>query len=513
MPPARYACRFASTALLLSLGLASPAAAGTLAVTSTTPARNAGNVTTSTTIVVHFNMALQTASITSSSFRAWGKWSGPRTGAFAFSNGNQTLTFTPSRPFSAGEAVYFLLANTVTAADSSPFRAGGYASQFTTAVVVTPADFQEIDTISVRTTPGEGTRLYGGSGADLDNDGWLDYVGANEDSGDLRVLMNRDDGSGLYHPFLQPPTETDLGPSPNEVADYDNDGFQDVATANYIPSTVSVVLGDGDGTFSLQQSVSVANTPHGLATLDVDGDGDLDLVTANEAANNLSRLLNNGSGVFGAATHFEGGGDGEYALTAGDMNNDGIMDLVLGTRDDQQIHVLTGNGNGTFSHASNRSAGGLTWMVAVGDVNGDGHLDVASANSQSNNGSILLGNGNGTLQAAATIATSGHMVATDLGDLDGDGDLDWVLSSFGGGRWHVYTNNGAGAFTQVDEIFATSNASCATLYDFDNDGDLDMALADEIADEVKLIQNSGGPGLFADGFETGDTAAWSLTVP
>ncbi len=513
MSPSRRFFSLAPALLLLGLVLASPALAGTLTVTSTTPARNANNVSTSTTIALTFNLPLQTSSITASSFRVWGKWSGPRSGAFAFTNGNQTLTFTPSRPFSAGEIVYYLLATTVTAADTSPLRSGGYAFQFTTVVAPSELDLVEIDTVSVRTTPGEGTRLYGGSGADFDNDGWLDYVGANEDSGDLRVLMNRDDGSGLYHPFLQPPTDIDLGPSPNEVADYDNDGFQDVATANYSPSTVSVVLGHGDGTFGPQQSIPVGTTPHGLATLDVDGDGDLDLITANESANNMSRMLNNGSGVFGAASSFEGGGNGEYPVTAGDMNNDGLMDLVLGTRNDSQIHILTGNGNGTFTHASNRSAGGLTWMVAVGDVNGDGNLDVASANSQSNNGSILLGNGDGTLDAAVTVSTSGHMVATDLGDLDGDGDLDWVLSSFGGGRWHVYTNNGSGTFTEVEEIFATSNASCATLYDFDNDGDLDMALADEIADEVKLIQNSGGPSIFADGFETGDTAAWSQTVP
>ena len=288
MSLARLSCPAIAALSLFCLGLASPAAAGTLTVTSTTPAKNAGNVAVTTTIVVNFNLALQTSSITSSSFRAWGKWSGPRSGAFAYSNGNQTLTFTPNRPFSAGEIVYFLLANTVTAADSSPLRAGGYASQFTTVVVPSALDLAEIDTISVRTTPGEGTRLYGGSGADFDNDGWLDYVGANEDSGDLRVLMNRDDGSGLYHPFLQPPTDIDLGPSPNEVADYDNDGFQDVATANFSPSTVSVVLGDGDGTFGPQQSIPVGTTPHGLATLDVDGDGDLDLITANESANNLS---------------------------------------------------------------------------------------------------------------------------------------------------------------------------------------------------------------------------------
>lgn len=497
---------------LLALGLASlPAAAGTLTVTSTTPARNATNIAGNTTISVTFDRALQTGSVTASSFRVNGRMSGPIPGTRTFSNANQTVTWTGSRPFKAGDLVTVNLANTLTAADASPLRQGGFAFQFTVETGSAQRIFDPVNTYSVRTTPGSGTRLYGASAVDLDMDGWVDLATVNEDSGDVRVLMNSADTTG-YDPFLQPPPMIGLGGSPNEAGDFNNDGKPDVATANYAVSTVSILLGDGDGTFAPEQSRSVGSTPHGLAALDVDGDADLDLVTANEGANNLSLLLNNGSGSFGAATNFEGGGSGEYPVAAADMNNDGIFDLVVGTRNDQQVHVLLGNGNGTFTHHSNRAGGGLPWMIQLGDVNGDGNVDVSMANGQSNNGSILLGNGDGTLQAAQTYLNTGHMVATDLGDLDGDGDLDWVLSSFGAGEWYVLVNNGAGAFTLMDTIPATNNASCAFLLDFDDDGDLDVSLFDEIADEIKLLRNRSSL-LFGDGFETGNTSAWTLTQP
>lgn len=489
-----------------------PAWAGTLAVTSTTPARHAGNVARDTTIAIHFNMPLNIATLTAANFRVSGRTRGTTPGSLAFSNGNQTLTFTPDVPFPAGEAVSVLLSHFVAAADGSPLRAAGYATQFLVVAGANPMSFSEIDEVSV-VTNGNQTRLYGGSPADLDNDGWVDYVGVNEVSHDVRVLMNRADGSGLVFPVLEPPSPVGVEASPNEAADFNNDGFMDIATCNSSSNNVSILLGNGDGTFDPQQVVAVASAPHGLAALDVDGDADLDLVSANEGGGNLSLMLNNGSGVFGASAAFDPTpSGGHYGLVAGDMNHDGILDLVVGTRSDNQLHVLSSNGNGTFALGSSRPLGGMPWMLALGDVNGDGNLDLATANGQTDNGSILLGNGNGTLQAAVLSSFDGQMVATDLGDLDGDGDLDWVTSSFGAGRWYVLTNNGAGVFTEVLEIFATNNASCTSIYDFDNDGDLDLALADEIADTVKLVQNSGGPSIFEDGFEAGNVAGWTTCI-
>jgi hypothetical protein len=495
-PGPRAARTLATGALLLA---ALPAAAGTLQVESTSPGRHQARVSRTASIRVTFDRPIQTASITPASFRAFGRWSGLVSGPFTFSDGDRTVTLTHARPFSAGEPVFVNLARTITGTDGSPLRSAGHAFQFGIATRAAFREFTEIDTLVVRTNPGTVTRAYGGLASDLDLDGWLDLAIVNEISTDLRVFMNRADGTGLYDPFLQPTTPIGDQASPNEPADFNNDGWPDAVTANVTDGTVSIVLGKGDGTFFPQQVVAVGGAPHGIAVLDVDGDADPDIVTANTTGNNLSRLLNNGSGVFGAATNFDGGGSGEYSLGAGDMDNDGIFDLVVGTRNDQMIRVLLGNGDGTFDPPLSQGAGGLTWMIALGDVDGDLDLDVATANGASNNGAILKGNGNGTLGPAAVASTSGSMVGSDLGDLDGDGDLDWALSSFGGSRWHLLENDGSGTMAPDQEIPAPANASCAIFLDFDNDEDLDLALVDEVADVVLLMANAGDV-IFADGF-------------
>ncbi len=499
--------------LLLAAGLsaaaAAPAGAGELTVVSTAPPRHAGGVAASTAISITFDRALAPASVTPASLRAFGRSSGAVAGAFTFSPDVRTVTLTPGRPFAPGETVWVNLAETLTAADASTLRGAGYAFQFMIAAAPAARDFEEIDVLDVRTSPGSGTRAYGGFATDLDLDGWIDLGIVNEDSADLRVFMNRADGSGLYDPFLVPPSPIGDIASPNEAADFDNDGFTDAATSNSGDGTVSIVLGDGDGTFGPQQVVPVGTQPHGLAVLDVDGDADLDIVIANTQGNDLTPLINNGAGVFAAGADFESGGNGEYGLAAGDMDNDGILDLVVGTRNDEEVQVLRGNGNGTFTNVESIDSGGTGWMVALGDLDGDGDLDVTAAGGAASNGSILLGDGAGNLGPAALYPTSGLTIATDLGDLDGDGDLDWALASFSGGRWHLYTNNGNGTMTFDQEIFAPSNASCSITVDFDRDGDLDLALVDEIADTVALMQNSGGGLVFSDGFESGDVTAWS----
>jgi hypothetical protein len=469
---------------------------GELQVVSTSPLRNKVGVRATTVVSVTFGSPVQTATVNTSSFRVHGRWSGRADGVLSFSNGGRTVTLEPARDFSAGETVYVNLARSILATDGSPLRNAGYAFQFTVlarARVTTPPGpiaFTQIGTLVVRSTPNVTTRAYGGLGSDFDRDGWLDLAIVNEDSGDLRVFKNRDDGSGLYEPFLQPPTPIGHVASPNEPGDFNNDGFPDAATGNVSDDTVSILLGHGDGTFEPQQVVAVGGAPHGLAVLDADGDGDPDIATANTNGNNVSLLLNNGNGVFGPATSFDSGGNGEYSLGAGDMNNDGIDDLVVGTRNDQMIHVLRGNGNGTFTHVSGRPAGGSTWQLALGDVDRDGNLDVATGNGGSGNGAILKGVGDGTLGAAAVVTPGGSIVASDLGDLDGDGDLDWVMSSFGSARWFLYRNDGAGVMTLAQSFTAPAAASCSVFLDFDNDRDLDLALVDEIADVVHLMRNN-----------------------
>src|SRR5262245_44456054 len=464
-------------------------------VVSTVPARNTMAPAT-TAISITFDEPLLTSSITSSSFRVFGRASGTASGTIAFSNGNATLTLTPSHPFSAGERVLINLSHDVRAADSTPLRSAGYAFEFTVRSAPAGMNFETIDVMSNRTggSGGPQTRIYGALQADLDRDGWIDLATVNEVSADVRVFMNRADGSGLYEPFLAP-VGIGVESSPNEPGDFDNDGKMDIAVSATQSGGVWIALGNGDGTFKTPQAVLTGDQPHGVAVLDVDGDGDMDIVDALVGDDTFALLINDGAGVFADPTYFPAGCHRPWGLATADMNDDGIVDLVAGCVQDERAAVSLGNGDGTFTAAASQDAGGTPWQVAVGDVDGDGKVDAALANAFTNDqgGALLRGNGDGTLDAPVFVSMPGHTPASDLGDLDGDGDLDWILSSFGGGVWRIYVNDGNGNFSFGQDIPAPSNPSCAVMLDFDNDGDIDLALSDEIADVVTLAQNASGP--------------------
>jgi hypothetical protein len=384
--------------------------------------------------------------------------------------------------------VMLVMSHDLRGADGVALRQAGYTLTFTTGTKPTPKQFEQIADFSNRDSGGAQTRIYGGVACDLDRDGWSDLTLVNEVSADLRVFMNRADGSGLFGSMLPAiPYES----SPNEVADFNGDGFVDMVISSNATNQVSLVFGNGDGTFDPAVLLSTPQYPRGFGVMDADGDGDMDFAVANTFGNNISLFLNNGTGGFGSPVNFNSGGSNPYGMAAADMNNDGILDLVVGHTGSQTATVLRGNGDGTFTFVDSEPLGGACWVLVCGDVNGDRNMDLSTANSFSQNGTVIKGNGDGTLQSntVVTPANTGHMVATDLADIDGDGDMDLILSSFGAGRWYLYENNGSGTFTFLQDFIAQSNPACCLPADFDNDGDVDLCLIDEIADTVRIIEN------------------------
>src|SRR5208337_4191608 len=188
----------------------------------------------------------------------------------------------------------------------------------------------------------------------------------------------------------------------------------------------------GTGAYTLTATLTPATTPFQPITLstgtepgalvagDFNGDGRTDLAVANLASNDVSVLLGNGDGTFQKPVQYATG-YGPYALVVGDFNGDGRTDLAVANFDDNDVSVLLGNGDGTFQDQKTYAAGTGPCALVAGDFNGDGLTDLAVANYLSNDVSVLLGNGDGTFQNQVRYAAGFGPSALVAGDFTGDG--------------------------------------------------------------------------------------------
>ncbi len=261
----------------------------------------------------------------------------------------------------------------------------------------------------------------------LNSGGFLDAVLPGSDSDKVVVVLNVGAAGSPLVDGLSAPNPIGLA-----LGDFNGDGKLDVVTANGSDNNISLLKGDGAGSFGIATLFPTgANTyPVFIAVGDFNGDGKLDVVTANSVGNSVGMLLGNGAGSFGAATAYSlGGGHAPHALAVGDFNGDGKLDIVTANEDTDNISLLLGNGNGTFGAATTYGlAGGDDPVsVAVADFNGDGKLDVVTANSQSNNLSLLLGNGAGGFGSPTNIAVGTALRSVAVGDFNGDGRPDLAV--------------------------------------------------------------------------------------
>jgi len=298
----------------------------------------------------------------------------------------------------------------------------------------------------------------------------------------VRILLGN--GAGAFQSFQTYPACFAHGLA---SGDLNGDGILDLAVADAGCGQVSILLGNGDGTFSDGGSFGTGIAglaPYSVAVGDFNSDGKLDLATANEFGNTASVLLGNGDGTFQSHVDCGTGGDSRQVAT-GDFNGDGRLDLAVSSS--EGVSILLGNGDGTFqSQTLYPLATTDNPYLVIADLNGDGKLDLAVANT-AGSVSVLLGNGDGSFQDPATYATGGFSATVIAADFNGDGILDLATGNYYSANVAILLGNGDGTFGAHVNYPAASGARGLVAADFNGDGRLDLAAADQFVPSISVF--------------------------
>ena len=311
------------------------------------------------------------------------------------------------------------------------------------------------------------------------------------------------------------PTNYPVGTAPSAIAigDFNGDDIPDLALANAGNVTsgddgnVGIILGNSDGTFQAIRRLDAGKNPGAIAVGDFNHDGHLDLAVRDTGETSVSVLLGAGDGSFHPPMKFAvGPGDATVpeAIIAADFNGDGNLDLAV-TNSDGSISVLIGLGDGTFQPAIAYGVWGTPIALAFGDLNHDQKLDIIVSSeeilSENYQGRVivLLGNGDGSFQTPRETAIPGRSFSIVPADFNGDGQLDILVAAQNFLRTTVLAlllGNGDGTFQPPADIDPgkTPGTLLATkrspvVADFNNDQKPDVAVV------VTYLGGSGSPAV------------------
>ena len=317
--------------------------------------------------------------------------------------------------------------------------------------------------------------------SDFNGDGITDLVAGCEGNS-ISILLGN--GNGTF----QAPQFITAGSAPMAVTvgDFNGDGKMDIAAANYFSNSVSIFIGNGDGTFQAAQDYSVGNSPRSIAMGNLNGKACL--VTCNVSDDSISVLLGNGDGTFQAAASYPVGSN-PFAVAVADFNGDGFLDIATANYNGNNVRIMLGAGNGAFTTGSLLAVGINPTFVSVGDLNADGKMDLVVTNSNSNSISVLLGNGDGSFQPPANYAVGSNPRNITLSDLNHDGNLDAVVANFNDNNVSVLAGIGNGTFGSAVNFSVGSGAEHVIAADFDHDGALDLACVAHNGDVVSVLLN------------------------
>ena len=307
-----------------------------------------------------------------------------------------------------------------------------------------------------------------------------------------------------------------------------NSTNQDLVVANNADNTLSIFLGNGDGTFDDAKPATIptgvgpvwiAKGTFDTSTAKPGSNQNLDLAVVNQGDNTVSILLGNGDGTFTPAsppTLSTGTGSSPVAAVATTLTSSGFTDLVVANHATNTLLVFLGNGDGTFkapTAATTIATGRGPSSIIAADFNADGKIDLAVTNQLDNSVSVFLGNGDGTFGARTDYATGNSPLWVSSGDFTGSGILDLAVANNGAPTSTATGNtvsillgqanakgSPTGTFGTHTDFPAGNGPASIAVADYNVDGRLDLAVADQTDNAISLLLGLGS-GLFGPNFE------------
>jgi hypothetical protein len=345
--------------------------------------------------------------------------------------------------------------------------------------------------------------------ADFNDDNFQDFAVANFTDGTLTLFDGNPTspgsfGTGTTIPVGAGPTWISTGFF-NTKTDTTNT-IVDLAVANQTAGTVSILHGNGDGTFTVEPSLTLPSGagPTAIAVGDFNDDGFADLAVVNKNANTVTIFLGNGDETFQAPTTTLVTGNAPTSIVAQAFNPNapGIIDLAVTNSTDNTLQIFLGNGKGTFTNGVTYDTGVTPVFVASADVNLDGNLDLVVAdsgaatttNTVGNSVSVFLGNGDGTFIlpggtrmdfAAGTTPTS--FVIADFND---DGIPDLLVTASGDDAAALMIGASGGFFNAPIEVPVGTTPDSVATADFNGDGLPDVAISNFGSNTASVILDS-----------------------
>ena len=315
------------------------------------------------------------------------------------------------------------------------------------------------------------------------------------------------------------------------IGDVNNDKKLDLLVASGKNRSISILLGKGDGQFSVAaNSINMTHPPHELAAGDVDLDGNLDVAVGTHDSYGVMLFRGDGNGGFisfpGPPVVMRTGDHPHtHGLALADMNRDSKLDLVSVNSTDNDVSVAFGDGRGGFTRASRSPfpVGPSPYPFAIGDVNGDAKLDiVATATATgpmraqqlplSRAVTLLLADGSGGFRSIQLPLRTGEPWFAVIDDINGDSKPDVVVTHHDMSQLTVLLGDGRGGFIEATASpFDTGGKVFHTaVIDVNRDGKMDVVAAGGESVRVMLGDGRGGFAS-APAIRTGP-GAWHMAV-